>query len=711
MSSTARAKTIGKRVVPVVAGCCLAAPLSLLISVLLQILGIWELSLGQFATVLLATLVLEWVIAWLWVRLTYQIGVRLFFSYLLIGLIPVPLFCVLLGLLTYVILGQYAAVQVGARLDSIEAELADRVAAASVHDDGDVAPTVLGREGVGDLRGAPRWVIASTDGTIEATSEAAAPPIPTWVTDGAREQGFFLLDGIPVKAAVERRGERLIAAWVRLDIDTASELGRDGWWGLQFSASDRVKTSTDDGFNVSISEVEDEDDQNEDQTPRPELLSAKPLAGTLDDSGDGGAWWRNRWLYFTRLDLPLRDWTDGEAYEERPVTTVLRTSVFESVGDLFRTPYGLGNLIHVFFIGFFAVAMSAYSFVVLIAAWIILSIVLSTARLSRGARAIEAGDLSYRIPVRQEDQLGDLAASFNNMTAAVEDMMAGAAERERLARELELAREIQRSLLPGERFRHGAYALTAHVRPAAEIGGDYFDLFADGDHLLLSAGDVAGHGTSTGLVMAMIKSAVATLVREGYRRTEVLERLNQLMLAQPRSLRMVTFVLIELDAEGHGTFTNAGHPPPLVSGPDGVEELLAPSLPVGFRWPQPPRSRSFVLPPGGRLVVYSDGLVEAVNADDEPFGFDQLREVVATHTEASAHGLLEAVLSALVAHTGSRDLDDDLTLLVVERERPEAKESDESEPEESEAEEASDEDTEPEGDEVVDEAEEEASST
>ena len=312
---------------------------------------------------------------------------------------------------------------------------------------------------------------------------------------------------------------------------------------------------------------------------------------------------------------------------------------------------------------------SIYLIAVGFAAVMILRVTRATARLTRGARAVARGDLEHRVPVKRRDQLGDLAVSFNSMTESVRTMLVQVAEKERMAREMELAREIQESLLPPSELSAGPLSVWAHFRPATEVGGDYFDLFPlSEDRLLVAVGDVAGHGLHTGLLMAMVKSAVAALVQEGHIGRALLERLNRLLLAQPIRHRMVSLALAEIDASrGTVEVTSAGHPPGMLLASEGdVEELLLSSLPLGHRWPEPPPSRTRQFAPGSRLLLYSDGLVEARNAAGEPFGYDPLREVLRAHRATPAASLIGVVLAALDRHLAGQPMTDDLTVLVVE---------------------------------------------
>ncbi len=306
------------------------------------------------------------------------------------------------------------------------------------------------------------------------------------------------------------------------------------------------------------------------------------------------------------------------------------------------------------------------------AAVMILRIATAAGRLTRGARAVAAGDLDHRIPVKRRDQLGDLAVSFNAMTESVRGMLSDVAEKERLAGEMELAREIQESLLPPRELTSGPLAVVAHFRPAAEVGGDYFDVVkvAPG-RIVVAIGDVAGHGLPTGLLMAMVKAAVAALAGEGRRGRDLLERLNRLLLGQSLRQRMVSLAIAEIDsAAGRLEITSAGHPPGVLVASDGTtEEILLGSLPLGHPWPDPPPSRTLAFPPGSRLLLYSDGLVEGRNAAGEPFGYEALHAVLAAHRDASPRDLVAAVLGALDRHLGGAPLTDDLTIVLVEHGR------------------------------------------
>ncbi len=617
-----------------------------------------------------------WVFYWLWLKITYRVSVRLFFSYLLIGVLPFPLLLALSAMAGYVSIGQYTSAEFGDVMRGVRTELTRFVGEAL--DAAEKGGSAAGRDWLGrglslsgELRGLQEhvdWIFA-TPGDVWRNDGATELTIPSWLEDGAVENGPFSADDGPLLVAVARRGEHTAAALVRLTPEVAENLSQGQWYEASFDTA-----NIDDG-NITIGDSDEEDDSEEDdEEPDSAMEPGDPRqddsAASQDTGGPEGFWaglWGNRWIFFIRLGPEFRRWRDGSTLHDQEFVTILRTSPREAVADLFQGRYKIREVLWGIFLGVFIFFAFVYFAVVGLAGYQIFAITRSTSRLTRGTRHVQSGDLAYRIPVKRRDQLGDLAVAFNSMTESVGSMLDEVAEKERLKGELELAREIQQSLLPGSYLRHGPISVHAFFRPAAEVGGDYFDLFPlERGHLIVAVGDVAGHGLSTGLLMAMVKSAVATLIQEGHRGSALLERVNQFMLQQPREHRMVTLAIADIDTEaGFAEITNAAHPPVFLSG-GSVREVMLPALPVGYKWHQPPPSERLELEPGSRLVFYSDGLVEAVGDDDEQFGYERLKAFLETEAETPSEELLAKLLAELERHTGGRPLDDDLTLLVID---------------------------------------------
>lgn len=620
---------------------------------------------------------------WLWRKLTYRVGVRFFISYLLIGLTPFLLMAILAAIAGYILVGQYGSVRLGQELDALGERLAVRAAAAVREVSG------TGSQPAATLLGSPidanglrfTWVLARGK-RVWRPEGGGDLTVPEWAPEGSW-RGTMVVGKTLEVAAIERRGDTIAAVLVPLNVANAPKVSQAQWYQARFVTSEalakvreqrerRVTVTISDGAAKRESGVQIGGEKVPPDQVEPGWLDREGnvVAGVEPHPPGGPAdrWHRMRLPWARVLDTP-RDWHDGSAVSGKLAVAVMKVSVGGAADDFFAGPRKMGNEVRT------ALTVSAmvfgvmYLIAVSFAVVMILSVARSTARLTRGARAVARGDLDYRIPVKRHDQLGDLAVSFNAMTESVRTMLVQVAEKERMAREMELAREIQESLLPPLELSAGPLSVWAHFRPATEVGGDYFDLFPlSSGRLVVAVGDVAGHGLHTGLLMAMVKSAVATLVQEGHTGRLLLERLNHLLLGQSVRHRMVSLALAEIDASrGVVEITSAGHPPGmLLAGEGDVEELLLSSLPLGHRWPEPPPSRLRPFPPGSRLLLYSDGLVEARAAGGEPFGYEALREVLQAHREAPAATLVSAVLAALDRHLNGQPLADDLTLLLVE---------------------------------------------
>ncbi len=610
-------------------------------------------------------------VRWLWRRLTYRVGVRLFISYLLVGLTPIALAACLALVVGYALVGQYAATRVRGEMDNLSSTLAGVARAA-------VAELAAGRpagaretveRGAKSLPDGMRleWVLDAPSGRSNSPG-AATLPVPQWATE-AGWQGVVVGGRSAYLVAVARHGDGVAAVLLPLDLATARAFGRGRWYEVRFVARGRASGAKDNTITIGGPPAGGSPTVTVNGRPASpaEVEPGWPAAGP-----GGTRWQRIRVLWAWPAPEP-RAFESGAELKGAMVLTVIKLAPSGALAELFAPQEGVGrefkNLMRIVGVFFGALYLIAVGF----AAVMILRVTSATARLSRGARAVAAGDLGHRVPVKRRDQLGDLAVSFNTMTESVRGMLGAVAEKERLAREMELAREIQESLLPPRELTSGPLAVVAHFRPAAEVGGDYFDLLpiAPG-RLMVAVGDVAGHGMPTGLLMAMVKAAVAALAGEGRRGRDLLERLNRLLLAQPLQQRMVSLALAEIDSgAGRLELTSAGHPPGVLLAADGsAEEILLASLPLGHRWPDPPPTRTLAFAPGSRLLLYSDGLVEGRNAAGEPFGYEALHAVLAAHRGVPPGELLAAMLDALDRHLAGEPLADDLTVVLVEHGTP-----------------------------------------
>lgn len=606
----------------------------------------------------------------LWRWLTYRVSVRLLLSYLLIGVSPF-LFCALFGgFVLYLLMGQYTSVRLGTEIDGVVRVLdrdGERVLEAYRRDGLEGAASVLEGLAGRSYPPVPRvlW-FARLGGELFAGDPADEPPEFRWIAEAesgsvVRQNGSAYV----LSVVADPEGHDAVAGLIPLDVQAARAMSNTMWFDVYF---------------MSLRDADEEMEEREGERRFTISAGGDTRTFTVDDRAvpvdevweqwdvaDKGVLWRP-WVYWFRATDDVRDLSTGDL--DGSMVTLLRTSPANVWRSFILWRYELGSELWAALAALGSFFLIVYGLAVLLAATMMISITRSTSRLTRGAREVQNGNLDYRIPVKRRDQLGDLALSFNRMTGSIQEMMLKVADRERLARELELAREIQESLLPDRHVRHGALTVHATFRPATEVGGDYFDIFPLGDgSLVVVVGDVAGHGLHTGLLMASLKSTVAALIHEGYGGRELLQRVNQLLIGDGAGRTMATLTVVEIDPhQGRLRVTAAGHPPAYLLSGGGSEELMTSSLPVGSTLFDPVQVER-PLPADATIVLYSDGLIEATDASGEPFGYERLAGLLAESSRIGGGELAAAVLGALDRHVGGRPLEDDLTLVVVENAR------------------------------------------
>jgi len=302
-----------------------------------------------------------------------------------------------------------------------------------------------------------------------------------------------------------------------------------------------------------------------------------------------------------------------------------------------------------------------------------------------GTERVRQGDFGHRIPVLANDQLGELANSFNQMTGSIEDLLRQTAEKKRLEEEMRLAREIQMSLLPRGPLLIPGLTVSAMCVPAREVGGDYYDILPlpDGRYGLLIA-DVSGKGMSAALYMAELKGLILSLSQIHRSPRDLLISANRLisMHLDSRSFITMTYAVID-PAAGVMTYARAGHTPMLYlpgdSGAGGRTQTLVPDgLVLGLRIDDGERFDALLveatlhLRPGDLLVLFTDGISEAMNEHADCFGESQLADLIEEHGHLAIAELRERVLREIDAFVGGAPQHDDMTMILLKVDEPAA---------------------------------------
>ncbi|PKL48186.1 MAG: hypothetical protein CVV42_10410 [Candidatus Riflebacteria bacterium HGW-Riflebacteria-2] len=279
--------------------------------------------------------------------------------------------------------------------------------------------------------------------------------------------------------------------------------------------------------------------------------------------------------------------------------------------------------------------------------------------LAQGISAIQSQNFAYRIPVLHRDELGDLGDHFNQVIPQLEEMQVGKA--------------IQATLLPDQQIKIEGWEIEGQSEAMTSMMGDFYDYQLISDRYLTAyIGDVAGHGAPAALLMAMTKGAVNALsAADRLDPGLVLSRAAR-ALYNPTRRKMVTMAYLVLDLEtSELAYANAGHCYPLLFTPSSEKavELSLPSSPLGVRKKCSFPVNRLAMEPGSALLMYSDGLPEALNKNGKQFGYNGLAKILedAARTGSSAGSIWQPLKAAYNQHIRGSTPTDDVTLLVLRR--------------------------------------------
>jgi serine phosphatase RsbU (regulator of sigma subunit) len=575
-------------------------------------------------------------VRWVLRKLFWTVGRRLFLSYIMIGVLPFFLFAVLLAAILYVVAGVASQStfkgERQASIGQLETWLSDYA--------------LQGKK--------PR-----TEESIQILDSDKGDDIPQWLRE-SNFSGITLRDDNQSQLTVARQfpgdhANRSIVFTEPIDEKWSKSIeDRTGMITVS-----KLATSEGDTLNIRTGRRHKNDDVDVDAD------------AALKD------WWQ-RGVSFSRViffDITEENgviaWDTGTPRRNRRLFSAI-SNPWSNLGHFYlggSTSSRIMRVIFSFIVTLTMLMMIVYFFAAAFAAVLIFSISRAVNRIEKGTKAVERGDFTYRIRMKPQNQLGEMAMSFDRMTESIVTLLSSVAEKERLQSEIEIAASIQRNLLPKEGPQFRGVSFSAHFEPTASIGGDYYDVFnLDKSRLAVAIGDVSGHGLSTGLVMAMVKAAITTLVEEGADERSLFQRLNELVYrsTERRAFMTLAFTIFDLEHKKI-RHTNAGHLYPYLLRSSGGAPISieSPSLPLGVRSEMMTQTAEIDLEDGDAVVYLSDGIVEAQDAEGDPFGFDQLEMLLERQQDRSPAAIRDMILDAVARHSGSRPADDDRTVMVL----------------------------------------------
>lgn len=280
------------------------------------------------------------------------------------------------------------------------------------------------------------------------------------------------------------------------------------------------------------------------------------------------------------------------------------------------------------------------------------------------------------LPGKYKDEVGDLASSFilmrQELSKNIQDLIKIAASRERIESELSIAREIQLGMVP-KTFpafpEHKEFDLYATLKPAREIGGDLYDFFLiDDENLCFTLGDVSDKGIPSALFMVVTRTLIRTLSEKNFSPCDMMYNINNILsVDNPRSMFITLIIGVFNIKTGKITYANGGHNPPIVIPPNGdVFYKKGSNEPLVGAMPDMPYSNhSFILSPQESFFLYTDGVNEAMDPNDEQYSNEKLLSQIERNKDKSANELIEIVLGTIKDHSQTAPQSDDIAMLMI----------------------------------------------
>ncbi len=293
--------------------------------------------------------------------------------------------------------------------------------------------------------------------------------------------------------------------------------------------------------------------------------------------------------------------------------------------------------------------------------------------ITNGLKEINFEDIQFNIPFSSRNEFGYLSETLRVMGNKLNTAQKDIVEKERISRELEIAREIQAKILPHQFPKTTTFEFFGTYQSAKEVGGDYYDFIDFGnDHMMFLVADVSGKSLPGMLVMLITRDIIRQLTRQVRQPDELLCEVNRELLKSIKKGMFVTMFLGLLNKKtGEFSFASAGHNPLVkLETKSGKSELIKTNgFPLGLvpsaQFDKRIEKGQINLSPNDWLVQYTDGINEAHNSDNEEFGMDRFVEVLASNIETNPNSLVEKFIEQHRSFVGEAEQFDDITLLAM----------------------------------------------
>ena len=303
-------------------------------------------------------------------------------------------------------------------------------------------------------------------------------------------------------------------------------------------------------------------------------------------------------------------------------------------------------------------------------------------KLATWVKDLGSGNVKDEIDFDSSDEVGEIAQAFSEITDKFRESQKNLAEQERIQKEMQLAQDIQQTLLPAEVPEIEGYEIASHYEAAKEVGGDYFDFVqVDKDTLGIVVADVSGKGVPGSLVMTMIRTALRTEARSLKSASEVLARVNEFVVNDMKKGMFVTLFYVIVDSKKRRiNYASAGHNPMVLfrQGTKKTYYLNPRGFPVGISLPDAElfkksiESDTIQLAEDDILLIYTDGITEAMNSSRELFSEERLLESIRKYGHLKAEEFIEKLQDEIHSFTEGYEQNDDITVVAIkERSTPE----------------------------------------